>query len=205
MPSESPLARTLWPACCLAAALAGCAAPARPPASAPEPMRVMVLPPPAPEPPRPAAAAPAAQNGVHPLEAAIGYAERVRALPAAELAQELQRLGDSSYAPQRAIQLALALAQSRTAAGAARAQSLLQRVQADPGAEAQTLQPFARLLSVQIAEQRRAEEQVERQAQQLREAQRRIEQLNERLEAVRAIERSLPGGGAPRSTAPAVR
>lgn len=204
MPSESPFARALWPAC-LAVALAACAAPARPPAPAPEPMRVMVLPSPAPEPARPPAAAPAAHNGTHPLEAALAYAERVRALPAAELAQELQRLGDSSYAPQRAIQLALALAQSRTAAGTARAQSLLQRVQSDPGPEAQALHPFARLLSAQIAEQRRTDEQAERHAQQLREAQRRIEQLNERLEAVRAIERSLPGAGAPRPTAPAAR
>jgi hypothetical protein len=64
---------------------------------------------------------------------------------------------------------------------------------ADPSPDAQALQPFARLLLAQIADQRRADEQAERQAQQLREAQRRIEQLNDRLEAVRAIERSLPG------------
>jgi hypothetical protein len=124
---------------------------------------------------------------------AIVYAERVRALPPADLAQEVQRLGDTPYSPLRATQLALALGQSRTAASAARAQSLLQRVQADPTSEAVGLQAFARLLAAQIAEQRRADEQAERQAQQLRDAQRRIDQLNDRLEAVRAIERSLPG------------
>jgi hypothetical protein len=79
------------------------------------------------------------------------------------------------------------------AANQQRAQSLLQRVLADPASGAQGLQPLARLISAQIADQRRADEAAERQAQQLREAQRRIEQLNDRLEAVRAIERSLPG------------
>jgi uncharacterized phage infection (PIP) family protein YhgE len=139
------------------------------------------------------AAAPAPANGANPLEAAIGYAERVRSLAPPDLAQEVQRLGDTPYSPLRATQLALALGQSRTAANTTRAQSLLQRVQADPTSEAAGLQPFARLLAAQIAEQRRADEQAERQAQQLRDAQRRIDQLNDRLEAVRAIERSLPG------------
>jgi primosomal protein N'' len=196
MPSKPLLARA-WPACSLAVALAGCAAPvpAPAPAPAPEPMRVMVLPPPAPAPaaaPAPAPA-PAVQNAVHPLETAVGYADRLRALPATDLGQEIQRLGESSYTPLRATQLALALGQSRTAANASRAQALLQRVIADPAPEAQSLQPFARLLAAQVAEQRRLDEQAERQAQQLRDAQRRIDQLNDRLEAVRAIERSLPG------------
>lgn len=165
--------------------------PAAPAAPAP-------VPPPAPSP----AAAPAAPQGAHPLEGAVAYAERVRSLPPAELAQEVQRLGDTTYAPLRATQLALALGQSRTASNTARAQSLLQRVLADGSGEAQALQPFARLLSAQLADQRRADEQAERQAQQLREAQRRIEQLNDRLEAVRAIERSLPGPARRETTRP---
>lgn len=127
------------------------------------------------------------------LAAAVDYADRVRALPAAELGQEIQRLGDTPFAALPAVQLALALGKSRTTSNTARAQSLLQRVIADSSPQAQALQPFARVLSAQIADQRRADEQAERQAQQLREAQRRIEQLNDRLEAVRAIERSLPG------------
>ena len=193
MPSEFPFVRAV-PACCLAAMLVACAAPASAPA--PEPMRVIV--PMTPSPiaavtPTSAASAPAPASSAHPLEIAVGYAERVRTLPAAEIAQEVQRLGETSYTPLRGTQLALALAQLRTPAGAARAQTLLHRVLADSSSEAQGLQGFARLLSAQVADQRRAEEQAERQAQQLREAQRRIEQLNDRLEAVRAIERSLPG------------
>lgn len=180
-----------WPAFSLLAALvAGCVAP--PPAPLPEP---------APRPAPTVLASPVTETPVRTpalerdqaLASAVDYADRVRALPAAELAQEIQRLGDTPYAPLPAMQLALALAKSRTPANSARAQSLLQRVIADPAPEAQPLQPFARVLSAQVADQRRTDEQTERQAQQLREAQRRIEQLNDRLEAVRAIERSLPG------------
>jgi hypothetical protein len=186
-----------WPACLLAAALAGCAAGARPapePAPAPAPMLAPAQPAANAADQRVAAApAPASPVQGNPLPIAIGYAERVRALPPAELGQEIQRLGERGYSPLDAAQLALALGQTRSAANQARAQSLLLRLLADPTPEAQPLQPFARLLALQIADQRRADEQAERQAQQLREAQRRIEQLNDRLEAVRAIERSLPG------------
>jgi hypothetical protein len=196
MPSDSLFARALS-ACGLAAALAACAAPTAP-KPAQEPMRAMALPAAAPasasaQTAAAPAAAPAPSNGANPLETVIGYAERVRSLAPADLAQEVQRLGDTPYSPLRATQLALALGQSRTPANTVRAQSLLQRVQADPTSEAVGLQPFARLLAAQFAEQRRADEQSERQAQQLRDAQRRIDQLNDRLEAVRAIERSLPG------------
>lgn len=182
-------------ACVLLAALAGCAAPPAAPSAAAEPRQIVTLAPPPAVPPREAGAAAATvpANPAQMLTDAIGYAERVRALPAAELGLEIQRLGQGGYAPLRATQLALALGQSRNAANAARAQLLLQRVVADGAPDAQPLQPLARLLLAQIAEQRRADEQAERQAQQLRDAQRRIDQLNERLEAVRAIERSLPG------------
>lgn len=194
MPSDSLIVRVLsaraLSACGLAAALAACAA-QTPPKPAPEPMRAMALPSPAPAQAAPAAAP--APSGASALETAIAYAERVRSLAPADLAQEVQRLGDTPYSPLRAIQLALALGQSRTVPNTARAQSLLQRVQADPSSEAVGLQPLTRLLAAQLADHRRADEQAERQAQQLRDAQRRIDQLNERLEAVRAIERSLPG------------
>lgn len=189
-----------WPACLLAAALAGCAAP--PARTASEPVVVSS---PAPAAPQVVAAAPAtapSHSAANPpaLVAALAQAERVRALPPAELGQEIQRLGERPYAPLEAVQLALALGQTRTAANQGRAQTLLQRVLADPAPDAQGLQPLARLLSAQIADQRRADELAERQAQQLRDAQRRIDQLNDRLEAVRAIERSLPG---PQRPAPA--
>jgi len=207
MPRETFSRRALVAAGGCAVLLAACAAEAPRPAASPAaaPTIAIAPAPPARPAPAPAAAAPgpaaaAALNAPAALEVAVGYAERVRSLPAAELAQEVQRLGDNGYSPLRGIQLALALAQTRTAANTVRAQALLQRVQVDPGSEPQGLQPFARWLAAQLAEQRRSEEAAERQAQQLRDAQRRIDQLNERLEALRAIERSLPG---PKPSAPA--
>lgn len=136
---REPIAAGRWPACLLAAALAGCAA--SPTRSAPEPA-LLASPAPAPSLPAassapPATPAPAGTAAPAPLLAALGYAERVRSLPAPELGQEIQRLGERSYAPLEATQLALALGQSRTAANQSRAQSLLQRVIADPAAEAQ--------------------------------------------------------------------
>ncbi|HEY8358080.1 MAG TPA: hypothetical protein VIL30_11520 [Ramlibacter sp.] len=185
-------------------ALAGCATTAPPPAPAAPAAPVPAQPEPAPAPPpAPQAVAPAPppvqpRPPAHPADLVLAYADRVRGMPAPELAQEIQRLGDSGYAPVRALQLAVALGQSRYNGNLARAQSLLQRVQQDP--EAQPLHALARLLAAQFTEQRRLEEQAERQAQQVRDNQRRIEQLNDRLEAVRAIERSLPSR--PRRDAP---
>jgi len=73
----------------------------------------------------------------------------------------------------------------------ARAVSLLQRVNANPSADALPLQPLARTLAARYAEQRKVEEDRDKQAQQLRDSQRRIDQLNDRIEALRAIERSF--------------
>lgn len=179
---------------CLSAALAAalalgaCASPAPPP---PE-VRIVVEHPPLPVPPPAPAPAPA------PVAEAVdvlAYADRVRALAPNDLAQEVARFGEPPEAPAQALQQAVALAQTRVAANTARAQSLVQRVLSQTTPQAQALHPLARLLGAQInqqAEGRRLEEQVERQSQQLRDSQRRIEVLNDRLEAVRAIERSLP-------------
>lgn len=132
------------------------------------------------------------------------YAERLRRMPPAELAQEVAQLGaiaEAQRQPSDDLRAAMALAQTRAPADLARAQTLLARVLASPREDARGLYPLAGLLAARIAEQRRVEEALERQAQQLREQQRRIEQLNERLEAVRAIERSLtarpPANGSP--------
>ena len=182
-----------WPACLLATALAACAAPSPPPSPAPIVSAAVPASVPASSPSGEDADRDPGKPSSQGLLKVVAYAERVRALAPAELGSEIQRLGDRVYSPVAATQLALALGQTRAAPDRARAQALLQRVIADPSSEAQGLQAFARLLSAQIADQRRADEQAERAAQQLRDAQKRIDQLNDRLEAVRAIERSLPG------------
>ncbi|MGE0096780.1 MAG: hypothetical protein AB7S86_00385 [Hydrogenophaga sp.] len=125
------------------------------------------------------------------ITALLTYAERVRVLNPADLAAEIVVLGDPGNVPLRQMQLALALMHTHQPADTARALGLVQRVVGHPGPESVQLKPLARLMAERLAEMRKLEESNERQAQQLRESQRRIEQLSDRLEAMRAIERSL--------------
>jgi hypothetical protein len=162
------------------ASLYGCASPVQ--RVPPSPTRASV-----PVPPQTAAAA----TSPSPAENALAYAERIRNFQPPELAQEISSLGDPQDSPLRQMQLAIALGATRTPANNARAQALLQRVLAQNQAQAQALHPLARMLLAQQAETRRLEEQLERQTQQARDAHRRIDQLNDRLEALRAVERSL--------------
>ena len=140
------------------------------------------IPPPPPPPPAPDAVA-----------RMLTYAERVRQMQPPELNQEAARLaapGDAA-APGNQLQLSLVLSQLRQLPELIRAQELLARVLANAGPDAQTLHSLARLLAFRYGEQRRLEEQLEKERQQTRDVQRRLDQTNERLEALKAIERSL--------------
>lgn len=121
----------------------------------------------------------------------LRYADRVRALTPAELTLEIASLGEPGNQPARLLQLAIALMQANQPVETARALGLAQRAAASTAPDAAPYRPLARLIANRLLEQRKLEEVVERQSQQLREQQRRIDQLNERLEAMRAIERSL--------------
>lgn len=172
------------------------------PAQAPAPQILVITPVQAPAvaPPEPLnTQAPALPDVVTAL---LTYSERVRQLSPGDLAAELAVQGDPGNAPLRQMQLALALMHSPQAVDTARALGQLQRVVGSTAPEATPLKPLARLLGYQLMEQRRLEDSLERQSQQLRDNQRRIDQLNDRLEAMRAIERSLttrpptaPNGG----------
>jgi hypothetical protein len=183
--------------------LGGCAsAPSstasRPPSlSQPQPLPETV-------PPTPVAAArqgapsaePRANDAAVPDEAGavkflLDHAERLRVLNPAELGAAISALGEAGNQPLAQLQLALALTHTHQPVDTARAIGLLQRVLAQEGAAARPYKALARLLLTRLQEQRKLEDSLERQSQQLREQQRRIEQLNERLEAMRAIERSL--------------
>ncbi|KIQ34159.1 hypothetical protein RT97_08425 [Variovorax paradoxus] len=126
-----------------------------------------------------------------PQAAMLSYADKVRPLGGGELSGEIARIGDPGDSPTAQMQLAILLSQTRVPADLARALGLLQRVIANPSAEAQPLQPLARALAARYAEQRRVEDDRDKQVQQLRDSQRRIDQLNDRIEALRAIERSF--------------
>lgn len=134
--------------------------------------------------------APADGGGGGTSAALLAYVDTVANLPAADLAQEIRQLGDPGDSAPQIMRIAIALAQTRTPVNTIRAQSLLRRVLTQE--QAQALHPLARLLLSHASDARRLEEQLERQGQQLRDANKRIDQLSDRLEAVRAIERSLP-------------
>ncbi|WP_238136786.1 hypothetical protein [Variovorax sp. JS1663] len=190
--------------------LAACASPPPPPA---ESVAVQPAPPPPPPPPsvQPVEAEPMApatqpawvltQHSQGPVAALLVYADKVRPLGGNELAAEIARLGEPGEVPIAQMQLALVLAQTRSPADLARGLALLQRVLANPSNDAQILHPLARLLTARYQEQRRVEDDRDRQAQQLRDSQRRIDQLSDRIEALRAIERSF---SRPNSPPPAV-
>lgn len=93
---------------------------------------------------------------------------------------------------------ALALLQTRGSAELTKAQAALEQVSRSSQAEAQAWRPWARLLLARVQDQRRLDEQIDRQAQQIRDQQRRIDGLQDKLEALKAIERSL----VPRPPAP---
>ncbi|QNM97426.1 hypothetical protein [Chitinimonas koreensis] len=170
-------------------ALAGCALPARQAPSAPTP-----VPTPTPTPPPDAN-----------LRELLERQDRLRQQGQAEIAREIARLGEAAGSPAAnpaaTLELAIALGQQRDAAAQARALNLLETLARSPAAEAQPYQPLARLLAGLLAalqaDQRRIDELQDKQAQQLREYQRKFDQLNEKLEALKAIERSLPTRPAP--------
>lgn len=154
----------------------------------------------------PASAVPAPERDA--IVRVLAYFDRVRSQSATELSQEVARLGNP-YVPANQLQLALALGQLRQTPELVRAQELLTRLLANTDAEAQALHPLARLLAARFGEQRRLEDLLDKQTQQTRDVQRRLDQTNERLEALKAIERSLtsrpPAPVAPGAPAPVNR
>ena len=150
-----------------------------PPSAAPTPPAV----------PAPAVVLPAPEA----VARVLNYFERVRTMPTVELNQELARLAAPGEAnlPASQVQLSLVLSQLRQLPELIKAQELLARVLANAGPDAQPLHPLARLLAFRYGEQRRLEDQLEKERQQTREVQRKLDQTNERLEALKAIERSL--------------
>lgn len=125
-----------------------------------------------------------------PVLAVLLFADRIRPLQGAELIQEISRMNDTPV-PASQLRQAIALAQTRQLYDLVRAQDLLQKVLINVTPEARPLHPLARLLATRYAEQRRVEDLLDRQGQQTKDAQRRLDQTNDKLEALKEIERSL--------------
>ncbi len=171
---------------------AGCTALQPEPPPPPPPPLVVEPPPPPPQPEVVANKLDAADEAARHV---LAYHERLRQMTSSELAQELVRLNAAPGGPATTLETALALGQTRNNGDLARGLSLLESLLRINTPELQPWQPIARLIATRFAEQRRLEEQVERLNAQLkdsqRESQRKIDQLNEKLEALKAIERSL--------------
>jgi hypothetical protein len=133
----------------------------------------------------------------------LAYHERLRQMSSIDVAAEVNRLGalvssaDAPATPDDALALALALTQEHNAGDLARASSLLEPLAQDASPAPQPWRPLARLLLARIAEQRRLEEQLDKMTAQRRDTQRAIQQLTEKLEALKAIERSMTAHPAP--------
>lgn len=135
----------------------------------------------------------------------LSYHEQLRQMSATDLANEITRLNGvvsvtATAAPADAVlELSLALAQQHNPGDLARAVALLEPIGKSSAPELAPWQPLARLLLGRVVEQRRLEDQLAREVTQRRDQQRTLQQLNEKLEALKAIERSMttrpPGGG----------
>ncbi|MBO9688785.1 hypothetical protein [Roseateles chitosanitabidus] len=122
--------------------------------------------------------------------------DRLRQLSPLELAQEVAPRDDGTLAPGNAVQLALALMVSHNNGETFRAQTLLDQVLRDTRPEANDWRPVAQFLADRVAEQRRMETELDKTRQARDDLQRRLDEANRKIEALKAIERSL---GGPRS------
>ncbi|MFM9915624.1 MAG: hypothetical protein ACKVOX_07440 [Rhizobacter sp.] len=133
----------------------------------------------------------------------LAYHEQVRVLAPNDLAQEINRLAALPAASDTSLELAMALMLTRNGGELNRAIGLVEPLTKGASADQRSWQPFARLLLSRLLELRRLEDLLDKRNQELRDSQRDVKQLNEKLEALKAIERSLaprPSSSVPTST-----
>ena len=121
------------------------------------------------------------------------YHQTLRRLSQQELGRELQALNARQGGAMLAMQKAMVLGLTHDAHDLARAQVQLGAVLNATDSDAVALKPLAQLLVSNYAEMRRLSDNAEKAGQQAKESQRRMDQLNEKLEALKNIERTLPG------------
>jgi hypothetical protein len=183
------------------AMLAACAPVQLPPVVTAQPVPANVPPPPPPPPAKPEPADAAARR-------LLAYNDQMRQWQPPELTAEVNRLNNvlatqgAATSPADILELALVLSQTRNNGDLGRAMALVDPITRSSAKEVQPWQGLARLLAVRFAEQRRLEDAVERQKNELRDAQRNAQQLNEKLEALKAIERSINARPQPTPPAP---
>jgi hypothetical protein len=174
------LQRRLLELCCLLL-LAAC--------QTPQPAPAPPLPQPEPAPACPEPPAPPPPPEADELRAVLTYASELRARGVAEPTPPTDV---SAGTAAQAMRRALLLGQGRGSAELAQAAAQLEIVATAADPQAEQLKPLAALLAARLAEQRRLQDSVDKLSQQLRDSLRRNEQLNEKLEALKAIEQTLP-------------
>lgn len=126
------------------------------------------------------------------IDALLAYHQWLRESTPAELTKEQAALHAQPKTAQVALKRSMLLALSHNSDDLARAQALIEGVVKSPEPEALIVRPLAQMLAVNYTEIRRLSEQADKITQQAKDSQRRTEQLNEKLEALKAIERTLP-------------
>jgi peptidoglycan hydrolase CwlO-like protein len=125
----------------------------------------------------------------------LDYQAGLRLLPAAELAKAQQEAGkqDSKrdLSGKAIVRRAMLLAALHGPGDLGRAQGLLDGLIQSAVADDQQYKPLAQFLSNTYADLRRQDDAADKLNLQIRDAQRRNDQLNEKLEALKNIERSL--------------
>ena len=191
----SMTARAALAAVFAAASLAGCAVPK--PVPPPPPPPVFVAPVVKCDPPREAQDMAARHL--------LATEDRFSALNTADLTAEASRVPDATSIEAQMDQV-LALSMTHNPGDLARSQALLDQVLHNNAPQADPWRSLARLLAYRLGEQKRAEDAAERGAQQLRDAQRdnqrKLDDVNSKLEALKAIERSLNTRQSPAASSP---
>jgi|SRR5450830_441970 len=123
----------------------------------------------------------------------LAYHRSLKRLSQQELARELQALNGRQGGAMLAMEKALVLGLTHDTTDLARAQVQLGNVLNANDSDSVALKPLAELLVTNYAEMRRLAENADKTSQQSRESQRRLDQLSEKLEALKNIERTLPG------------
>ena len=168
----------------LTLALAGCQTPPPPPPPEPPPKPMVME----------VHCAPAVDEDDVAARHFFATQNRFSTLNTADLSAEANKPIDANSVEAQMDQ-AIALGLTHTAGDLQRAQAIVDQIIHNTTPQADPWRAPARLLASMYADQRRAEELAEKNAQALREAQResqrKLDQVNEKLEQLKAIERSL--------------
>lgn len=170
--------------CLTALLLAACTPPpVRAPLPLPPPPMLMVCPP-------VPVAVPAVDTGAVVNELLL-YQAGLRGLGPVELVKVLTDLNTKPGSGSASVRRAMLLTALRGNGDLGRAQGMLEAVAQSTAADDAQLRPLARALLQNLVDLRHQDDNVDRLNNQVREAQRRNDQLNEKLEALKNIERTL--------------